>query len=148
MKAPRVQKTILVVEPPGETVAGKYLLAVTRPGNVTAGPSLIFMGVDRLDRCSTDKHALEAWRGLEMVAKFPDSLGYILVERGITRFVSMVQIARYEKAVNEQIRKVVGKDALVVDMGEVAALLEAHKGHREKAPPPPEDTRPMPGQYA
>ena len=146
MKAPRVQKTILVVEPPGETVASKYLLAVTRPGNVTAGPSLIFLGVDRLDRCSTDNHALEAWRGTEMVAKFPDSLGYILVERGITRFVSMVQIARYEKAVNEQIRKVVGKDALVVDMGEVAALLEAHKGHRGDSKPP-EDTRPSPGQY-
>jgi len=126
----KAAKTVLIVEPPDEGVASKYLLAVTRPGNITAGPSLIFIAADALRRCPDDEHSMEALRASEIVARFPATLPYLLIERGATRFVSQVQIAKYEKSVGDRIRKLYGGE--LVQLGDATALLlrEAGSGHK------------------
>lgn len=142
----KAKPTVLVVEPPAPSVAGKYLLAVTRPGNIAAGPSLIFVAADEMRKCGTDEHALEALRAGDVVARFPTTLPYLLIERGATRFVTQVAIAKYEKALSDRIRKIYGGQILTVD--EAAALLGGHVHKHGKEGEPEEDTRPMPGQYA
>ena len=143
----KAAKTVLIVEPPGEGVQSKYLLAVTRPGNIAAGPSLIFIAADDLRRCPEDEHSMEALRASEIVARFPATLPYLLIERGATRFVSQVQIAKYEKSVGDRIRKLYGGE--LVQLGDTTALLlsgHKHGGAKQEAAEA-EDTRPVPGQY-
>ena len=137
-------KTVLVVEPPDESVASKYLLAITRPGNITAGPSLIFVAADGLRRCPDDASSMEALRGEEVVARFPSGLPYLLIERRATRFVSQVAIAKYEKRITDAIKKIYGSE--IVDAGELAAILSGRK-RRAAGEEAEEDTRPVPGQY-
>lgn len=108
----KIRKTVMVIEPPDPKAPGENLLIVARfDGASGITRSVVFIAVDFLER--SEGFIRGFLRGAEnptLVTEFPTGTPYMMLRRELVRFVSPLDLARYEQALDATMRAEFGTE--------------------------------------
>lgn len=143
MSTAKIRKTIMVIEPPPPGSPGENLLVLARFDGVSGMTrSVVFLAMDYLERAPGFIQAYVRG-GLEpnrLVAEFPEGMAYTVIRRELVRFVSPLDLAKYEQALDETMRAELGADPhaghqhLEMTPSQVAELMNQKAGGKETLP--------------
>ena len=135
--AVKIRKTVMIIEPPDPKAPGENLLIVARfDGASGITRSVVFIAVDRLVR---GEGFIRAFTGVlpneVLVTEFPVGTPYMMLRRDLVRFVSPLDLARYEQALDTTMRAEFGEP-------------DPHGGHQHVAMTPEQAAALMEGGAA
>lgn len=111
MSTVKIRKTVMVIEPPDPKAPGANLLIVARfDGASGLTRSVVFIAVDYLERSEGFIQGFLRSSDPILVTEFPVGTPYMMLRRELVRFVSPLDLARYEQALDATMRAEFGTE--------------------------------------